>query len=171
MAKFSYGLKSGKSGTTDAQTGLGTALVDIGPVLKDTIELNESDPNPTQIFSQQNTNSPTVILPGGTVETIAFSVMDTSAASMARWCGGKVTTVNGRAKWGKPLLPVNLEGSFEFLTDDGALIEVPRAHFFGKKVFKMADNAIWVIEVTVTPLASNVANVDAVMISDPEAEA
>lgn len=164
--KYSYGLLTAKVGTTDVATGLGTGLADMGSIFKDTMELMESDIAQTPLFAQQDPNTPKLVLHGGSQETVKLSLMDTSADTLAKYCGGTVTTVATVKTWNKPLVAPNLEMAFEFVTTDGAKIEIPRGSVAAKKNFKVADNSIWVLELTITPLASKVAGVKSLRISD-----
>lgn len=165
MEQFVFGMADLKVGTTDAVTGLGTAMVSVGKVYKDSASITEGDATETPIYSQQQPNTPVKVFTVPAIAKLVFSLMSTDVDTLILVCGGTKTTVDTVVKWHAPSGGVTIEKAFELTTTDGTKIEIPRGQVIGKRNFQVRDNGIFLIDVTVIPLASKVANVSSFILT------
>ncbi len=170
MEILSFGVASLKIGDIDPETGLLEAgtLVSVGDIYKDTCDLMESDPAKTPIYAEQAVNPRHVFATQGE-ESLVFSLMSTAADSLVTVLGGTVTTVGGVKSWNKPKGYVNIEKFVELITLDGTKVVYPRGSISGKRDFKFRRNGINLVPVSIVPLDPKVANVPAVIVTDPAA--
>lgn len=168
MAVYNTGLKSLKVGDFNPQTGAITNLVEV-QVYKDTLKITESEPNQTKHYQAGKTAPKKIHYENGE-ETVKFSVMDTSAASLLACLGGTVTTLNTVDTWNKAKgLQKERIKALVAETSDGALIKIPRGSWIGVKNFDMADAAIGLIDITVTPTDTGLDEIADFSVTDPEA--
>jgi len=164
VSKYNCGLKSLKVGDFDPVTGEITNLVEV-EVYKDTLTLEESDPETTRHYAEGKSSPKKIVyMPGD--ETVNFSVMDTSADSLKSCLGGDVTTLNGVKTWHKPKGFAEQIKALVAETVDGSIITIPRGSWIGKKNFSFNANGILLIDITVTPTETGVADLDAMTIAD-----
>ena len=166
MEMISFGLRSLKIGDIDPVTGLGTNMVSIGDVYKDTCDLIESDPQKFPHFSEQNPTNAVKIFTQAGEEVLKFSLMSTSSASLATVLGGTVTTLDTVTTWNKPAANTDIEKFVELITVDGTKIVYPRASMTGKRNYQIRANGINLIDVFMTPMQPLVAGLAAVMQTD-----
>lgn len=169
MSVYNTGLKSLKVGDFNPATGAITNLVEV-QVYKDTLKITETEPTQTKHYQAGKTAPKKIHYEAGE-ETVKFSVMDTSAASLLACLGGTVTTVNAVDTWNKAK-GVQRERIKALVaeTSDGALIKIPRGSWIGVKNFDMADAAIGLIDITVTPTDTGLEEISDFTVTDPSAE-
>lgn len=156
--KFSYGIKSLIVADIDPATGLALAgtEVELEPnIYRDTFDITEEEGTTTDHYAEMIPD-PKISFkePGKDVGT--FQIMDTQADMLVLFLGGTVTEDAGppaRKTWSKSKTAVNIEKFMKLTTPDNTEIIMPRCQMSGRKVFQIRRNQIWVIEVTVTPLA------------------
>lgn len=168
MPVYNTGLKKLEVGEFDPATGAITGLVEV-QVYKDTLKITESESAQTKHYQAGKTAPKKIHYEAGE-ETVKFSIMDTSAASLLTSLGGTVTTVTGVSTWNKAK-GVQRERikALVATTSDGALIKIPRGSWVGVKNFDMADTAIGLIDITVTPTDTGLDAVADFSVTDPEA--
>lgn len=168
MAIYNTGLKSLKVGDFNPTTGAISNLVEV-QVYKDTLKITETEPAQTKHY-QAGKTAPRKIHYENGEETVKFSIMDTSAESLLACLGGTLTEVDDVKTWNKPK-GVQKERIKALVaeTADGALIKIPRGSWVGIKNFDMADTAIGLLDITVTPTDTGLENVADFSITDPSA--
>ena len=167
MAKVAFGIKSMKAGGIDPVTGLPTGLEDVGDIYRDTGSWTETDGTETNHMAERKTD-PVVSIKEPGEETLVFSLMDTSAVNLEKWCGGTVTTVVDQPDvWNKPSGVTNIEKSLEIETEDGTVFTIHRGKVTTKRNLTPTRTGIFLLEVTVKPMAPLVEGVQPVTIKDP----
>ena len=169
MAVYNTGLKSLKVGDFNPTTGAISNLVEV-QVYKDTLKITETEPTQTKHYQAGKTAPKKIHYENGE-ETVKFSVMDTSATSLLACLGGTITTVNTVDTWNKPK-GVQKERIKALVaeTSDGALIKIPRGSWIGVKNFDLADTAIGLIDITVTPTDTGLESIADFTVTDPSEE-
>ncbi|SUJ26542.1 Uncharacterised protein [Sphingobacterium spiritivorum] len=167
MPVYNTGLKSLKVGDFNPADGAVSNLVEVA-VYKDTLKITETEPTQTKHYQAGKTAPKKIHYEAGE-ETVKFSVMDTSADSLLACLGGTVTTVNSVKTWNKAK-GVQKERIKALVaeTSDGALIKIPRGSWIGVKNFDLADAAIGLIDITVTPTDTGIDNIPDFTVTDPE---
>ena len=141
-------------GVFNTATGEITSKVDI-PAYKGTVDNQESDPPVTKHF-QEGKTSPRIETFGNTEETFKFSTMDSGSASLVRFIGGAVATLDGKTTWSKGTSKSGQKAGFEFETLDGAIC-IAYVSVVGKRNNKLTEDSIRLIDVTCTPIETGTA--------------
>jgi hypothetical protein len=163
---YSLGLKSAKRFDIDPETGLGINGVSVGDVFKDTMDYTRGDATQTNLYSQQQPDSPKITLNKKGIATCKFSVMNTEADQKKAYMGGTVTVVDGKKTWNEPATSPTLNYYYEFVTDDGQLIKIYNGSTSGKENYQFRDQGILLIDVVITPQAPIVADLPATSATD-----
>lgn len=167
MPVYNTGLKSLKVGDFNPADGSISNLKEV-EVYKDTLKITESEPTQTKHF-QAGKSAPKKIHYENGEETVKFSVMDTSADSLQVCLGGTVTTLNSQKTWNKAKgLQKERIKALVAETGDGAIITIPRGSWTGIKNFDLAQTAIGLIDITVTPTDTGFDNIPDFSVTDPK---
>ncbi|MGY3054382.1 hypothetical protein ACVWYG_002589 [Pedobacter sp. UYEF25] len=169
MELYAFGLKTLKMGTIDPATGLPVALTDVGNVYKDSVGYTGGDVTKTPVFSQQKPNTPAKEFSSKGAGAFVFNLMSTDVDKLALFAVGTVTTLNTVKQLNIADDPITLEAAFEMETTDGTKFTILRGSVTSKANWKVADNGIWLTEITVTPLLPKVAGLSSVTVVNPAA--
>ncbi|MGV3705448.1 MAG: hypothetical protein ACO1NU_08720 [Arcticibacter sp.] len=165
---ISYGCSKVEVGDFNPTTGEVTNLVPI-KVYKDTVDIQEADPEEEEHYSSGNDDAELVITrPGKT--TARFSVMKSDADTLKLCLDGTVTTLEGRKTWNKPDKRSNKTKALVFTTEDGCVCTIPRGSWFGKQNANLAAGSIRLQDITVTPKATGIEGLASMAWTDPEPE-
>lgn len=168
MAKFSYGVKSIKSGGIDDATGMPTDLTDVGDVLADTATLEQADSETVDHYSEFKNDPIETVETRTGKRTFIFSLMDTAAATLVDWCGGTVTEVDGEPDvWNAPEEAPEIYKSIQIETKDGTVITIYRAKIMGTFTATTQRSGRAVIEVTALVLSPKIEGVPPLTAKDP----
>lgn len=166
MPVYNTGLQKLEVGDFNPIDGSISNLVEV-QVYKDTLKITESEPTQTKHYQAGKTAPKKIHYENGE-ETIKFSVMDTSAASLLACLGGTVTAVNSVDTWNKPKgVQSERIKALKATTSDGAIITIPRGSWIGVKNFDLADSSIGLIDITVTPTDTGLVGVADFSVTDP----
>jgi hypothetical protein len=166
MELYSVGLKSLKKGGIDPATGLPTNLLSVGNVFKDSVGYTGGDVTKTEIFAEQF-SAPVKVFNKKGAAAFVFQVMSTEGDTLKNFLGGTVVEVGGRKEWSEPDNNEVIEASYEMETWDGTILTIHRGDTVGKPNWKVAENGIWLTEITVTPLQPLIAGVAKVKVKNP----
>jgi hypothetical protein len=162
--KANYSLSSFKIGDIAADGGMGTALEELGVVVRDTCVLTQADATVTE-FNGEIEDDPyfQVSTPGKKTLTVDLFVND--GEQLERLFGGiytpEVPANPGPAapeKWEAPAQQVSIEASVELVHKNGAKIQVPRMQIDARFEWNFKHNALALIHVTGTLLQPTKAN-------------
>lgn len=167
MEKYSVGVKKAQLGDFDPVTGAISNLVEV-EVYKDTLTITEDAPTATKHF-QSGKNSPRKITYVGGSEMAEFSIMNTSAASMALGVGGVATTVSGRGRWSKAKGTIKERIKALVVTsDDDFVYTITRGSTTGVKKIGGGDSNIALIQMKIEATDTGLDNVPDVTWDEPE---
>jgi len=154
---YSFGIKSAKRGEIDPQTGLGINMVSVGDIFKDTCDFTRADATKTQLYSEQSPDAAKVEFNKKGIANMKFSLMNTEADQKKAYLGGTVTTLEGTKTWNEPLGSPTIVYFYEFITTDGQVIRVYKGSTAGKENYQFRDQGIILLDISITPLAPDVA--------------
>ncbi|WP_286755509.1 hypothetical protein [Roseivirga sp. UBA838] len=170
MAEYPYGIKKVEVGDFNPTTGLGENYEDIGKILRDSITTNVTAPTKTKIL-EELTNTPVHVIENNDgEETYSLSLLDASAANLAKYLGGTTTGVApDPLSWNKPLVNPTIIHSFKFTLKTDTVIEIRKGLVTGVRQWDGRAGA-FVIALTIEPLDTGVADVLPVKITDYTAQ-
>ena len=143
MVQYGVGCKEIKAGPIGATGTMGAALVSVGKLLKDTVNMIEEDGTVTRHFAE-NSRFPFLAVFDAGGMPIKFTLVDVSAANLKKWLGGEVVTEN----WSSPIESFSQELSVELVTLYGITIQIARCMLYGKITWNASRTEIARIDVT-----------------------
>jgi len=165
MAKYQFGCLKAEIGVMDPEDGTIEWGAEID-IYQDSIVMDEPEATKTEHYKQGDPD-PKVTRYGRTAKTIAFSIMDMSAASKAVWLGGTVTTVTGVDTWNAPAQPVkSTQKALRFTLEDGSIIIVPNAECAARLSSNLNETDIALMPVVATVKSTGVESVSAFQWTD-----
>lgn len=140
---YGVGCKNIKAGNLAADGGISTTLTDIGKLYKQTVSLVEEDGVVTKHFAEGQ-RFPFLNVFDAAGVLLKFTLVDISAANLAKWLGGTVTTTT----WDGASDSFSIEQSITSDTLFGVTIQIVRCFLYGKITWNMNRTEIAKIEVT-----------------------
>lgn len=161
MPKYQYGLALVQEGTFDPVTGEVTVTGEV-EIYQNTCVIDRPAPSKTSHFKQGDPD-PKVNRYQRQPKTVAFSVLDRSAESKAKWLGGTSTTVAGKTKWAES---ESVKGGITtkcliFTFEDGSVATGRKMECVGRDSWNPNDSDIGVIPVEATVMSTGITGVPA----------
>lgn len=165
MSKYQYGCLKVEIGDFNPTTGATSNWREID-VYQDSIVLDQPEAASTPHYKQGEPNVK-VIRYGRTLTTVAFSIMDMSAASKAEWLGGTVTTVDDVDTWNAPDQVVNsTTKSLRFTLEDGSVITIANGECAARNASTFNETDIALMPVVATVKSTGIPAVPAMAWAD-----
>lgn len=155
MAKYGVGLKDLKMGPQAADGGMGTNLVSVGKVYKETASIIDEDGTVTKHFAE-NDRYPFLTVYEAAGTTIKFTLTDVAPDKLKEFFGGEVESAT--KAWKSPMASFSCERSLSLETVMGLTVDVPNAFIYAKLNWNLAQKEIAKVEVTAEVQAPKVAS-------------
>lgn len=155
MAKYGIGLKDLKIGAQAANGGMGTSLVSVGKVYKETASIIDEDGTVTKHFAE-NDRYPFLTVYEAAGTTIKFTLTDIAPDKLKEFFGGEVE--DAAKAWKSPMASFSCERSLSLETVMGLTVDVPNAFIYAKLNWNLGQKEIAKVEVTAEVQAPKVAS-------------
>lgn len=141
---YGFGCKALRAGAIGAGGTMGTVLVSVGKVYKDTVNLVGEDATLAKHFAENGGKFPflVVLTEGGL--PLKFTLVDIAAANLQKWLGGTVNL----EEWSMSNDSFSQEMSVEMDSLNGSTFQFPRMFLYGKIAWNASRTEIYKIEVT-----------------------
>lgn len=170
MSKYKYGFSAFVVADIDPANGgplAGSALDIKDEIFRDTFDMTEEDGTETDLYTEME-NTPFLSFREPGKETLAFELVNTRPERLEKFLGGAVVSAGGTVTWSKPANQGIIEKHVTITLLDGTILIVPRAKIVGKKNFTFRRNAVWTLDITLTPLTPEFPALAPMTISEPE---
>ncbi len=171
MSKYKYGIKNFFVRDIDPANGSGLAAgeLDIKPeIYRDSFDMTEEDGTETDLYTEME-NTPFLSFQEPGKETLSFELVNTSPARLEKFLGGAVVVGAGKTTWSKPDNQGILEKHITIILLDDTEMVIPRGKIVAKKNFTFRRNAVWTLDVSITPLQPEFSGLSPMDISEPSA--
>jgi len=159
--QIAYSLKSLKDGEIPDEGTMSDMLVLRGTTYKGTASLKEDDSTVFDVMAEEFADPDESFTTRGK-RTLVFSTYDYSSDQLVAYKGGEVAADGA---WEEPENAPEIERSWQAISKDGTLIEIPRGKLRSKFNYEMKQDGVALLENTVTVLKPKGAGVKALRIS------
>ncbi|QTE36027.1 hypothetical protein J3L18_23225 [Mucilaginibacter gossypii] len=149
MAKqIVFSLLSLKDGEIPDEGTMSDMLVKRGPTYKGTASIKEADSTVFDVLAEEYPEPDESFTTEGLI-TLVFSTYDYDPEMLVAYKGGSITDDD---MWAKPAYPPEIERSWQTISKDGYLVEIPRGKLRSKFNYEMKQDGVALLENTVTAL-------------------
>lgn len=141
--KYGIGCKDIKAGEIGTGGTMGTTLVSVGKIYKNTVSFIEEDGTVTKHVAENNRFPFLAVYEAGGLP-LKFTLVDVSAQNLQKWLGGTVATDT----WSASVESFSQELSVEIETLYGVKIQIPRCFLVGKITWNASRTEIAKIDVS-----------------------
>lgn len=146
MSLISVGIKSIKRGPIPDNGGMATVLTPLALIYKDTVVLKGEAPAKFAVMAEAEGKVKQSLTKGE--KTITFSLLDQASDNKVIVMGGEVID----DAWEEPDVAPIIEESYQIITKDDLLIELPAVSVSAVENYEMKDGAPLLLDVELTPI-------------------